>query len=60
MLDETVKGVKGMKPGWMPKMFSDTFLIHGSVEVRVPLYVFPLPARRTLNLILMQNLLPIL
>lgn len=43
-----------------PLLLSCTFLIHGPVEVGVPLHVFPFPARRTLDLILVQDFLPVL
>lgn len=43
-----------------PLLLSCTFLIHGPVEVGVPLHVLPFPARRTLDLILVQDLLPVL
>lgn len=41
-------------------MGQNTFLVNSSVEVNVPLYVFPLPSEGTLSLLLGQNLLPIL
>lgn len=37
-----------------------TLLINGPIEVRGPLFIFPLPAQGALNVILGKHLLPIL